>query len=209
MNRAQPIVVLALGCALAFGTGHAAPEDDEIYVCRDENGNIVIQDDPCPEPPEKKAAPSAPVPAPKSTVPSNVRRTVTPSKRVPRTSPPVKRRKIGKQTFPTSLSGAAQPASPRFVSPEQTWRTFLGAIESGDRAGAVACLTPAARERLGPDAESFPLDELRKTLGTFMYIEDEGDLGPFWSIYGVRAGQRPKWIFFEEIDDGQWKIAGI
>jgi hypothetical protein len=124
-------------------------------------------------------------------------------------APSVPRRGLGKQTFPTKLGGASQPAKPSFVSPERTWRTFLAAIEGGDRTGAVACLTPGALETLDTDAESFPLEQLRAMVGTFTRIENEGDLGPFWSIYGVRVKQRPKWIFFEQTETGEWKIAGI
>jgi hypothetical protein len=118
-------------------------------------------------------------------------------------------RSLGKQSFPTSLAGVALPVSPSFRSPEQTWRTFLVAIENGDRTSAVACLTPTALESLGTDADSFFLEDVRTLVGTFVRIEDEGDLGPFWSIYGVRVKQRPKWILFERIETGEWKIAGI
>jgi hypothetical protein len=98
---------------------------------------------------------------------------------------------------------------PSFTSPELTWRTFVAAVEGDDHAGAGACLTPAALEQLGPDADSIPLADLRSMLGRFTRIENGGDLGSFWSIYGVRANQRPKWIFFEQTDTGEWKIAGI
>ena len=54
-----------------------------------------------------------------------------------------------------------------------------------------------------------PLDNLRRMLNTFTRIDDVGDLGPYWSIQGVRDEQRPKWILFEETPAGEWKIAGI
>jgi len=157
-------------------------------------------------------SPATPSPArPKPTAPSTARRTESTWIRVPpaRAAPAVSGRKLGKQTFPTTLGGADQPGKASFVSPERTWRTFLAAIENGDRTGAVACLTPGALETLDTDAESFPLEELRTMVGTFTRIENEGDLGPYWSIYGVRAKQRPKWIFFEQTETGDWKIAGI
>jgi hypothetical protein len=118
-------------------------------------------------------------------------------------------RTIGKQTFPTRLGGGSRTVTPSFISPEQTWRTFLAAIETGDRAAAADCLTPAALEKLGRDAESFPLEELRSMVDTITHIEDEGNLGPFWSISAARESRRPKWIFFERTADGEWKIAGI
>lgn len=112
-------------------------------------------------------------------------------------------------SFPTRLDPAGSIKSPSFVSPEQTWRSFLAAIEAGDRGAAAACLTPTALENLGSDLETFPVDEMRRMVGTFTRIESDGDLGPFWSIHGVREGERPKWLFFEETVGGEWKIAGI
>jgi len=103
----------------------------------------------------------------------------------------------------------SRPTGPSFSSPETTWRTFIAAIEGGDRTVAGACLTPAALERIGPDAESIPLEDLRSMLSMFTRIENGGDLGPFWSIYGIRSNRRPKWIFFEQTANGEWKIAGI
>ena len=154
--------------------------------------------------PSRAQAPPAPVPA----FPTVRRGTWV---KVPplQGGPSSRARNLRKQSFPTSLAGAPRPARSSFLSPEQTWRTFLAAIESGDRTAAAACLTPAALETLGPGPESFPLEEVRVLVGTFVRIENEGDLGPFWSIYGVRVKQRPKWILFEKTDTGEWKIAGI
>ncbi len=228
MYPALQILLLALGPVLAFGSGSAAAEEDKIHACPDEKGNIVFQTEPCRKRPDKKDAPSVPAPqrpsvapptkpsAPaarerKPRAPSEVRRATSRWMVVPRTqSPPRAPRRItGKQTFPTSLAGAAPPPSPSFVSPEHTWRTFLAAIESDDRTAAVACFTPAALDRLGADAETFPVRAMREMMGTFTRIENGGDLGFLWSIYGVRESQRPKWIFFEQTAAGEWKIAGI
>jgi len=228
MKHLSPILLLALGTVLAFGPGLAATEEDKIHACPDENGNVVFQTEPCRKIPENKVPPSEPVPTPKKApapprteppVPTPTKPPALPPVRQTRTSwqkvrpaqgaPPIPRPKFGEQTFPTSLAGSAPAAGPSFVSPEQTWRTFLAAIETGDRTGAIACLTPEAFEKLGPDAESLPLEELRQMVSSFTRIESEGDLGPYWSIYGVGASQRPKWILFEETDAGEWKIAGI
>jgi hypothetical protein len=220
MKDVPRILLLALGSVLAFGPGLGATEEDEIHACPDGNGNVVFQTEPCRKIPEKEVPPSPPAPAPtKTPAPAPTKPPALPSVRRMRTSwqkvrpaqgaLPAPRSKIGEQTFPTSLVDSDQPAGPSFVSPEQTWRTFLAAIEIGDRTGAVACLTPQALEKLGPDAESLPLEELRKMVSGFTRIENEGDLGPYWSIHGVGASQRPKWILFEETDAGEWKIAGI
>jgi len=227
--------VLVLVGPCAAGAGDSGADDDEIFTCRDENGDVTFQDDPCPEPEKTKADPGAAAPAgikspapappkrapsvpkPKPAIPESEPRAVTVSTAttswtvVPpaENSHPVRTRRLGAQSFPTRLDPAGPVKGPSFASPEQTWRSFLAAIEAGDRGAAAACLTPTALENLGSDLESFPVDEMRRMVGTFTRIENDGDLGLFWSIHGVREGERPKWLFFEEITGGQWKISGI
>jgi hypothetical protein len=98
---------------------------------------------------------------------------------------------------------------PRWATPESTLRTFIGAVNAGDRALAVSCLTSFALSDLGPEPDDLPLDDLRETVGSFTGYVAEGDLGPFWSIRALREGARPKWIFFERTGAGEWKIQGI
>jgi len=54
-----------------------------------------------------------------------------------------------------------------------------------------------------------PLENLRAVLDSLTRIENGGDLGPLWSIRGVRASRQPKWIFFEKSPTGEWKLTGI
>ena len=116
---------------------------------------------------------------------------------------------FARQVFPIHLDSVSRTKAPNFDSPAQTWRTFLAGIEGGDRDAVVDCLTRSALDRLALDAEPIPVAKLQEMVGSFLRIEDEGHLGPFWSIYGVRANRRPKWIFFEKTDRGEWKISGI
>jgi hypothetical protein len=234
MRRSTKILLPAvLGAALALvGSVPASSDDGEIFTCYDENGVPSFQDDPCPAPvPPAATPPVEAVPAesvrtppaaaakppartvPKARTPAPPRALARPPAAptrpapewmlVPRaeTMPPIGTRDLGTQTFPTRLDGV--PATASFASPERTWRSFLAAIESDDRERATACLMPAAREAL------VPLEDLRLLLESFDRIDDGGDLGPYWSIHGVRDKQRPKWILFEETSTGEWKIAGI
>jgi hypothetical protein len=220
MNHRRRFPVLALISALVAGPGLLATEEDEVHFCQDDDGKIVLQTDPCPEPIVPEPTPP-PAPTTQASRPSSgpavrspspkVRRSTSGWTLIPRTpaASQAPRSALGRQSFPTSLSGVSRPMGPSFTSPELTWRTFVAAVEGDDHAGAGACLTPAALEQLGPDADSIPLADLRSMLERFTRIENGGDLGSFWSIYGVRANQRPKWIFFEQTDTGEWKIAGI
>lgn len=219
MKPALPILLLALGLAVVAGPGAAAQsqEDDDIYVCRDRNGEIIaIQVDPCPELPEPKPAPvaapkpkPAPVVSPAETRPPNSKLSHAKTRplRWKRVTPGPARRSIpanlGRQTFPTRLPAAGTAPAPGYTSPERTWRTLLAATRNNDPAAAAACFTPTALAQIGP------LDGLQKMLAGFTRIESEGPVGPFWSIYGVRPGQRPKWILFEQTKPGEWKIAGM
>jgi len=215
MRPTTRILLIALGTGVASCAGVAASEDDRVHLCEDEKGNVVLQQGPCaapaPDAAVPKPAPIAVASRPESKPPPVVLQLKTRWIVVP--PAPQKRsglpRRIGKQTFPTSLHGQAPPAEPSFATPERTWQAFLAAIERGDRTGDVACFTPAAIKRLGVDAGSFPLEDYREMLSGFTSIENSGDAGPFWSIHGIGVSQRPKWIFFEETDAGEWKISGI
>jgi len=217
MNPFPRILQPALLLTALTGPGTLAQEndEDELYVCRDANGEITaLQVDPCPElpvtkplpkiapPPAVKKRPAAPKPVPKPKAPPRAttwqRVSPLPHRR------PATRPGLSGQRFPTTLGGERPAAG--FSTPERTWRSFLAATEAGDPVAAAACFTPAALERLGPE---LPLDHLRELVRSFTRIENEGSVGPYWSIYGVRAAARPKWILFEETRAGEWKIGGI
>jgi hypothetical protein len=213
---------------LTGGVLLAATEEDEVYFCEDPDGNIILQTDPCPEPvveeppppPEKpKARATEPVPPkvhrpPEPYVPPPppaARRSASRWTLIPRApaARPRSQFSLGRQEFPTRMTGGATPGTPSFATPASTWRAFVSALEQDDRAGAGACLTAEALARLGPDVASIPLQELRVMLQRFSRIESGGEVGDYWSIYGVRPDERPKWIFFERTPSGEWKIAGI
>lgn len=185
-----PGFVWFLGPALALGA-NAPVEKQQIYECTDVQGNVVYQDEPCIE--------AVPAPAPKP-------RSKVATKAAPKTA--------GKTwvLVPQTARRVEPPGDRgRFAgpSPETTLRTFVGAIEAGDRALVVSCLTAAAAARLAPDASSFPLEELRATVAAFTAFVTEGAVGPYWSIRALRRGARPKWILFERTPRGEWKISGI
>jgi hypothetical protein len=219
-------LLLALGTLLVLASNSAWADDNEIYTCRDENGVPSFQNDPCPVPAGTvtTAIESTPVRVSRRQAvqkPPRSKQTSAPAERRPTTTlavahrrvgtwmvvaraenmPAIGTRNLGSQSFPTRIGRAPAPSS--FASPEQTWLAFLAAVESDDRALATACLIPSARETLGS------LDRVRRLLNTFTRIDDVGDVGPYWSIQGVRDKQRPKWILFEETPAGEWKIAGI
>jgi len=226
------IPCLALVAALAVVAAHA-DQEDEVHLCRNADGEVVLQNDPCPEPPtaDAPAAPPKAVPAkprpPKGPPPNAAplpppppepetragRRSTGPSWKIVRPSGSTRatrRPGDGKRTFPTHAGGTGAEEAPGFSSPERTWLTFLAALERGDADGAGACLTPEARGRLAGDASrSVPVEALRELIGTFTRVESAGDAGSAWAIYGVRRNQRPKWIFFEQTRPGDWRISGI
>jgi len=209
--------------ALLLSAAAAADEPDAVRVCRNGNGEVVLQQEPCPE--ARSAAPADAEPLPRAAA--------TPSQpptahRAPVAEPPLPavrtkpgawtlvpripdsrraaRRELGPQSFPTRLERIAPPS---FVTPETTWRSFLSAIEGGDLDAARACFADAALERLDSDGAPATLEGLRATLRLFERIENGGDAGPFWVAYGVRQGQRRRWILFEQTESGDWRIAGL
>ncbi|HKQ60229.1 MAG TPA: hypothetical protein VJS92_03025 [Candidatus Polarisedimenticolaceae bacterium] len=206
------VVVVAV---LSAGT-LAVRATDEIHACPDAKGNVIYQDDPCPDLPAKppakpKAAKPQAAPAkPKAATPAK-RAAVAPAPTFH--ARPVEPARTAEPwrggPFPTSPDATPRSGRARYASPEQTWLTFLGAIWSGDRSGALACLAPAAQLKFGDRPEAFPVEALRRTLDEFTRIDVEGDVGPLWSIRAVRPNLPPKWIFFERTDGGEWKIAAI
>jgi len=220
MNSRSPIGSLALVivlCGTASGGIVTAEDENEIHTCIDEQGAVVFQNDPCPEPveppppvPPVAVTPSVPhaLEQPRITGTIELRAGDT-SWTIPAGKPLGGPRVFRKQTFPTRLIAVPSPVEPNFASPADTWHTFLAAVEEGDRAGAASCFTAAAAAEMGGSVEQFPVEALRGLLRSFDRIENDGDLGPYWSIYGIRDGGRPRWIFFEETTAGEWKISGI
>ena len=100
-------------------------------------------------------------------------------------------------------------SDPRWGSPERTLTTFVAAMRQGDRLAAKACLTSGALADLGPRLERLPADGLKAEVAGYRRFVQEGEVGPYWSIRALRDNARPKWIFFERVGDGTWKISSI
>ena len=128
----------------------------------------------------------------------------------PKVVPPTPKRQASpKPPRPTEPRPSRGPVDARWSTPEKALKTFVGAVTAGDRPLIWASLTSSALADLGPDADAIPLENLQELVGSFTGYVTEGDLGPVWSIRAKRAGQRPKWIFFERTRIGEWKIAAI
>jgi hypothetical protein len=192
----------------------APPEAGRIYECTDSKGQIVYQDEPClqtaPAAPKHQTAPKLPPPPkPRRTTPQPVAaQPVTPRPVIPQfvVPQPTAPRLAPRPKEPPPSPG---PVDSRWATPEKTLKTFVGAVAAGDRALILVCLASSAKADLGPDEEAIPLEELKELVSSFTAYVAEGDLGPFWSIRAKRSGQRPKWILFERMGTGEWKIASI
>jgi hypothetical protein len=160
----------------------APVEEGKIYECTDSKGEIVYQGEPCPEV----------APAPKALATPKPRPAKPPAKPHSQKPPP-----------------SRGTADSRWATPEKTLKTFVGAVTAGDRALILGCLTSGALADLGPDEQAIPLEKLKEMVNSFTAYVTEGDLGPFWSVRAKRSGQRPKWIFLERTETGEWKIASI
>jgi len=180
MKRVPGVFALSVALFLALGA-IAADGPSKIYGCQDAQGNVVYQDEPCIE-----VAPAV-VAKPRVVV-------------KPRTAP---------RPAAPAPAPAGRPVDARWATPEKTLHTFVDAVNVGDSALILACLTSSALADLGPDVIALPLEKLRETVGSFTGYVSEGDLGPYWSIRALRAGTRPKWIFFEKTGNGTWKIGAF
>jgi len=214
------IAALLAHAAIAADAPDAANEPPKIYECKDADGNVAYQDDPCKEAPPVAAKPKTAVVKPKPAAKSEK---IAKSKAAP--NPPVasKPTTTAKPAVASLPWAAVLPAAPplpqhallnpevdaRWTSPQRTLQTFVGAVKTGDRALVLACLTSSALAELGPDQEELPLGQLQATVASFTGYVVEGDLGPYWSVRALRAGERPKWIFLERTGFGEWKIGAF
>jgi hypothetical protein len=231
--KLAPIVVISLAGTLFARAVIAADEAPKIFECKDADGNIAYQDDPCPPAPPPKAKPkegvalkaaakSAKIVKPRPAAAAKPTATSKPPVAV--SSPVVPRPPVASKPDPASLPWAAVlPAAPplpqqplvnpavdaRWTSPQRSLQTFVGAVKTGDRALVLSCLTSSALADLGPDVDELPLQQLQAAVGSFTGYVVEGDVGPYWSVRALREGARPKWIFLERTGYGEWKIGAF
>jgi hypothetical protein len=202
----------------------AADPTEELYACRDGEGTLVYQNDPCDATPPRKPARPAPSDAavkskPKAKAAAAAAKTPA-SSPVPATSvttttstttPPTKRHSgsfVAKPIRPI-IDPSVFSADPKWGSPERTLHTFIGAMKGADRALARSCLMAGALADLGPQIDALPPESLRATVDAYTGFVLEGEVGPYWSIRALRPKTRPKWIFFSRSGDGTWKISAI
>jgi len=197
MRRFPHGLILVLGTVTAL----SAQEEDEnkIYTCTDASGETVYLDEPCDARPVR-AKPKAAAPAAKPSKSSK-----------PAPAPMPKARTVTRTMMlvPETYKPIAIPPPLKNVPWEPTWKAFVDAMSQGDRDAAVRCLTSDALSELGPKIKSATPEALREMVGAFDRVIVEGDVGPYWSIRVLRAGARPKWVFFERTPRGEWKIAAI
>jgi hypothetical protein len=190
----------------------AADEPHTIYECKDAKGEIVYQDDPCIEAPAAAVKPQAAKPQSAAKPKAKAKSVAAAKPKV--ASTPEAAALPWVAVIPPSPHSSEPPAprypvDARWATPEKTLRTFVDAVKSGDRALVLSCLTSSALADLGPDLDELPLQQLQATVGSFTEYVVEGDVGPFWSVRALRAGTRPKWIFFERTGFGEWKIGAF
>jgi len=192
-------MLLVLGLATLVAA-EDEPKNDEpkIYNCTDATGALLFQDEPC-EVTKARPAPKA-VPAP--AVAPKARPASRAIASVPASHPP---------TMYRFAPGSEKPPVPKLTNVpwEPTWRAFVDALSQGDRPAALRCLTSQALTDLGPRIQAADAEALKGMVAPFDRVVVEGDVGPYWSIRVLRAGARPKWVFFERTPRGEWKIAAI
>ncbi len=195
-HGSRTFLKLALAGVVA-GFAIPAALADELHACKDDNGVVFYQSDPCdqykttnktgmPPPPATLKRAASEKPAPK---PSVVRQVAAST----RTRPAV----------------APRGLDARYETPERTWETFAAAVRAGDRAAVLSCLTGVALEEHGPRADAIPLREFLALVHSIPKVASEGPAGPFWALGGDRPGARPRWILLERDARGDWKISGI
>lgn len=200
MTRTPRMASAALVLGLSMLPVAAAEEEEydpnELFTCTAADGTVSLQQEPCEEAkpaPKKGAAPAARKPS---------------TQKAP--APALPKAKSVTYVLRESGTPSATVAPPlKNVPWEPTWKAFVEAMHGGDGPGALRCLTSRALKEMGPRIESSAPEALKELLGPFDRVVVEGDVGPYWSIRVLRAGARPRWVFFERTARGEWKIAAI
>lgn len=111
--------------------------------------------------------------------------------------------------FIAQLETLGRDADPRLATPEGTWRTFVAALQAGDRQAALAAMTDTGRDRQRRRFEEQSPGALRDTGNAFAGLEFKQALGPFRVAVATRRDGGAVTIFFERSWNGDWRIASI
>jgi hypothetical protein len=191
---ASAALVLGLSMVPVAAAEEEEYDPNELFTCTAADGTVSLQQEPCEA---AKPAPKKNVPAPKPS-----------AKKAP--APVLPKAKSVTYVLRESGAPSTSVAPPlKNVPWEPTWKAFVEAMHGGDGAGALRCLTSRALKELGPRIESSTPEALKGMIEPYDRVVVEGDVGPYWSIRVLRAGARPKWVFFERTARGEWKIAAI
>jgi len=102
-----------------------------------------------------------------------------------------------------------RPVDSRFSSPDRTWQTFLRALEGANRDLAVSCLTSSALSEHESFLRTQPREKLWKISSEFTVLEFKEDFGSYKIAVAPTPGGGERWIYFERIANGEWKIAKL
>lgn len=199
-RMASAALVLGLSMFPVFAAEEESYDPNETFTCTAADGTVSLQQEPCEEAkPAKKKAASAGEKA--NTKSKEAKPAPTPAK--------TKAKGVTYILREGATAPAITPPPLKNVPWEPTWKAFVEAMHGGDGPGALRCLTSRALKEMGPRIESSAPEALKEMLGPFDKVVVEGDVGPYWSIRVLRAGARPRWVFFERTARGEWKIAAI
>lgn len=97
------------------------------------------------------------------------------------------------------------PIDNRFKSPEKTWKTFIGYLKSGDKAGAINCFTPNGKSQIESVIGMMSKNEME------IFASNLSDFKAFGKRFGsfsegvVNRGGSIFFVYFYNVDQ-EWKI---
>ena len=113
------------------------------------------------------------------------------------------------EQLPQVLIAAGATPDRRLRTPESTWKTFVSALNAGDRKTALLCLREPALERHRAVLDTISADGMRTLARTLVAIEMSAPIGSMPTARVRRANGTAFSVFFFQEPNGDWKIATL
>ncbi len=111
--------------------------------------------------------------------------------------------------LPQVLIAAGAAPDRRFRTPESAWKTFVSALETGDRRTVILCLRDPALEQHRAVFDTLSTGGMRSLALSFGAIEMSAPVGSMPAAQVRRADGTAHTVFFLQEPNGDWKIAAL
>ena len=113
------------------------------------------------------------------------------------------------EQLPQVLIAAGAEPDRRLSTPESTWKTFMSALEAGDRSTVMLCLRDPALEQHRAVLDTISAGGMRSLALSLGAIEMSAPVGSMPAARVHRADGTTHTVYFLQEPNGDWKIAAL